>query len=63
MIHAHMLIEIKHYTKVHLDVDKLRAYMESAMGNHNHVDNCMPGSGREDLNCIKAYILKEETSS
>jgi len=31
MIHAHMLIEIKQYTKVHLDVNKLRAYMESAM--------------------------------
>jgi len=36
MIHAHMLIEIKHYTKVHLDVDKLRAYMESVMGHHIH---------------------------
>jgi len=24
MIHAHMLIEVKHYTKVHLDIDKLR---------------------------------------
>jgi len=31
MIHAHMLIEVKHYTKVHLDVNKLRAYMESAI--------------------------------
>jgi len=31
MIHAHMLIEIKHYTKVHLDIDKLRAYMEPAI--------------------------------
>jgi len=62
MIHAHMLIEIKHYTKVHLDVDKLRAYMESAMGHHIHVDNKIPGSGKEDLNHIKAYILKEETS-
>jgi len=60
MIHAHMVIEIKHYTKVHLDINKLRAHMESAMGNHIHVDNCMPGSRREDLNCIKAYILKEE---
>jgi len=28
MIHAHMLIEVKHNTKIHLDVDKLRAYME-----------------------------------
>jgi len=62
MIHAHMLIEIKHYTKVHLDVDKLRAYMESAMGHHIHVDNKIPGSGQEDLNLIKAYIQKEETS-
>jgi len=62
MIHAHMLIEIKHYTKVHLDVDKLRAYMESAMGHHIHVDNKIPGSSKEDLNCIKAYIQKEETS-
>jgi len=60
MIHAHMLIEVKHYTKVHLDVDKLRAYMESAMGNHIHVDNKLPGSGKEDLDCMKAYILKEE---
>jgi hypothetical protein len=60
MIHAHMLIEVKHYTKVHLDVDKLRAYMESAMGHHIHVNNKIPGSGREDLNCIKAHILKEE---
>jgi len=60
MIHAHMLIEVKHYTKVHLDVDKLRAYMESAMGHHIHVDNKIPGSGKEDLDCIKAYILKEE---
>jgi len=62
MIHAHMLIEIKHYTKIHLDVDKLRAYMESAMGHHIHVDNKIPGSGREDLHCIKAYTQKEETS-
>jgi len=62
MIHAHMLIEIKHYTKVHLDVNKLRAYMESAMGHHIHVDNKIPGSGKEDLNHIKAYIQKEEIS-
>jgi len=60
MIHAHMLIEIKHYTKVHLNVDKLRAYMESAMGHHIHVDNKIPG--KEDLDRIKAYIQKEETS-
>jgi len=62
MIHTHMLIEIKHYTKVHLDVDKLRAYMESAMGHHIHVDNKIPGSGQEDLDRIKAYIQKEEIS-
>jgi len=62
MIHAHMLIEIQHYTKVHLDVDKLRAYMESAMGHHIHVNNKIPGSSKEDLDWIKAYILKEETS-
>jgi hypothetical protein len=62
MIHAHMLIEIKHYTKIHLDIDKLRAYMESAMGHHIHVDNKIPCSGKEDLDCIKAYIQKEETS-
>jgi len=62
MIHAHMLIEIKHYTKVHLDVDKLRAYMESVMGHHIHVDNKIPGSGKEDLDQIKAYIQKEETA-
>jgi len=60
MIHAHMLIEVKHYTKIRLDVDKLRAYMESAMGNHIHIDNKLPGSRKEDLNHIKAYILKEE---
>jgi len=47
MIHAHMLIEVKHYTKVHFDVDKLRAYMESAMGHHIHVYNKIPGSGKE----------------
>jgi len=62
MIHAHMLIEIKHYTKVHLDVDKLRAYMESVMGHHIHANNKIPGSGKEDLDWIKAYIQKEETS-
>jgi len=62
MIHAHMLIEIKHCTKVHLDVDRLSAYMESAMGHHIHVDNKIPGSGKEDLDCIKAYIQKEEIS-
>jgi len=62
MIHAHMLIKIKHYTKLHLDIDKLRAYMESAMGHHIHVDNKIPGSGKEYLNRIKAYIQKEETS-
>jgi len=62
MIHAHMLIKIKHYTKVHLEVDKLRAYMESVMGHHIHVDNKIPGSSKEDLDRIKAYILKEETS-
>jgi len=33
-----MLIEVKHYTKVHLDIDKLRAHMEAAMGHHIHVD-------------------------
>jgi len=52
MIHAHMLI--------HLNVKKLRAYMEEAMGHHIHIDNKVPGSGKEDLDCIKAYILKEE---
>jgi len=60
MIHAYMLIEVKHYTKIHLDIDKLRAYMESAMGNHIHINNKLPGSGKEDLNCIKAYITKEK---
>jgi len=60
MIHAHMLIEIKHYTKIHLDTDKLRAYMEATMGHHIHVDNKIPGSGKEDLDHIRAYILKEE---
>jgi len=60
MIHAHMLIEVKHYTKIHLDVDKLRAYMEAAMSHHIHVNKKVPGSGKEDLNSIKAYILKEE---
>jgi len=60
MIHAHTLIEVKHYTKVHLDIDKLRAYMESAMGHHIHVDNKIPSSRKEDLDCIKAYILKKE---
>jgi len=59
MIHAHMLIEVKHYTKIHLDVDKLRAYMESTMGNHIHIDNKLP-AGKDGLDCIKAYILKEE---
>jgi len=62
MIHAHMLIEIKHYTKVHLDINKLRAYMESVMGHHIHVDKKNPGSGKEDLDRIKAYIQKEEIS-
>jgi len=60
MIHAHMLIEVKYYTKIHLDVDKIRAYMESVMGNHIHINNKLPGSSREDLDCMKAYILKEE---
>jgi len=54
MIHAHMLIEVKHYTKIHLNIDKLRAYMQSAMGNHIHINNKLPGSSKEDLNCIKA---------
>jgi len=62
MIHAHILIEIKQYTKVHLDFYKLRAYMESAMGHHIHVDNKIPGSSKEDLDRIKAYIQKEEIS-
>jgi len=60
MIHAHLLIELKNFTKTHLDVDKLRAYMEAAMGHHIHVDNKVPGSGKEDPDCIRAYILKEE---
>jgi len=59
MIHTHMLIEVKHYTKIHLDIDKLRAYMEAAMGHHIHVDNKVPGSRKQDLG-IRAYILKEE---
>jgi len=54
MIHAHMLIEVKHFIKIHLDVDKLRAHMESAMGHHIHVDNKLPGSGKEDLGHIRA---------
>jgi hypothetical protein len=61
MIHAHILMEIKHFTKIHLNVDKLRAYMEAAMGHHIHIDNKVTGSRKEDLDCIKAYILKEET--
>jgi len=32
------------------------------MGHHIHVDNKIPGSGHKDLNRIKAYIQKEETS-
>jgi len=50
MIHAHM--QLKHFTKMHLNVDKLRAYMEQAI----HVNNKVPGRGKEDL----GYILKEE---
>jgi len=53
--------EVKHYTNIHLEVDKLRAYMESAMCNHIHIDNKLPGSGKEDLDCIKAYIMKEKS--
>jgi len=60
MIHAHLLIEMKHFTKVHLYVNKLRAHMEAAMGHHIHVDKKVPGSSKEDLDCIRAYILKEE---
>jgi len=60
LLHAHMLIEVKHYTKIHLNVNKLRAYMETAMGNHIHINNKLPGSGKEDLDCIKAYITKEK---
>jgi len=59
MIHTHMLIQLKHFTKIHLDIKKLRAYMEEAMGHHIHINNKVPGSGKEDLDCIKAYILKE----
>jgi len=44
-----MLIEVKHFTKVHLDVDKLRAHMEAAMGHHIHVNNKVPGSRKDDL--------------
>jgi len=44
MIHAHMLIQLKHFTKIYLNVEKLRAYMEEAMGHHIHVDNKVPGS-------------------
>jgi len=60
MIHAHMLIEVKHFTKVHLNVDKLRAHMEAAMGHQICVNNKVPSSSKEDLDCIRAYILKEE---
>jgi len=42
MIHAHTLIEWKHFTKIHLNFDKLRAYMEAAMGHHIHVNNKSP---------------------
>jgi len=34
--------------------------MEEAMGHHIQIDNKVPGSGKEDLDHIKAYILKEE---
>jgi len=60
MIHAHMLIQLKHNTKIHLDVERLRAYMEEAMGHHIHLNNKVAGRGKEDLDHIKAYILKEE---
>jgi hypothetical protein len=60
VIHAHMLIEVKHFTKVHLNIDKLRAHMEAAMGNNIHVNKKVPSSGKEDLDHIRAYILKEE---
>jgi len=60
MIHAHMLIKVKHFTKVHLNVNKLRAHMEAAMGHHIHVNNKVPISGKEDLDCIRVYILKEK---
>jgi len=60
MIHAHVLREVKHYTKIHLNADKLRAYMEAVMGHHILVDNKVPGIRKEDLNHIKAYILKEK---
>jgi len=63
MIHAHMLIEVKHFTKVNLDIDKLRAHMEAAMGHHIHVNDKVPGSRKEDLDHIRAYILKEEQVS
>jgi len=62
MIHAHLLIEIKHFSKIHLDVDKLRSYMVSTMGHHIHIDNKVPGNRKEDLDRIKAYITKEQTN-
>jgi len=55
-----MLVKVKHFTKVLLNIDKLRAHMEAAMGHHIHVDNKVSGSRKENLDCIRTYILKEE---
>jgi len=60
MIHAHMLIQVKHYSKIHLNLDKLRKYLSATMGNHIHIDLVTPGLGKEDLKRICAYIHKEE---
>ena len=60
MIHAHMLIQVKHYSKIHLNLDKLRKYLSVTMGNHIHIDLVTPSSGKEDLERIRAYIHKEE---
>lgn len=60
MIHAHMLISIKHFTKIHLDTGKLRDHMHATMGNHIHINNVIPGKSPEDLQRIRAYIRKED---
>jgi len=61
MIHAHLLIEIKHFTKLHFNTEKFHKYMAGIMVNQFHIDLVIPGKSPEDLAWIKSYIHKEET--
>jgi hypothetical protein len=58
----HILIEVKHFTSIHFNVDKMCEVLSKEMGNTIYVQNTLPGKTQAGLDKIRHFIRKEEVA-